>query len=427
MRGCMRASRNFAEPLNFNRLALLDRQFLTIPNISVESDDNIVDNAGIREDDLAMEVEKRVIAELVESAMFADYTGVRRVGGAIARDLASQGDVEGAKHLQSVLRKRGVPLQASGYAETLPRDSASRLPLIEEGAWPTTPIMMSGESFANYSHFLEDARNVDFLSERDVSARLGLILHGPPGAGKSLLAGHVASSLGVPFYVARFDSLISSCLGETDKNIRSVFEYVPARKAVLFLDEIDAITKVRGDRHEVGEVKRIFNTVFQGLDALTDDVIVVAATNHPHLLDPAIWPRFPYEVKISLPDPYVLESLWLHFLYDDDRKRSKEAKILTAVSEGFSGSNIENVALAVRHRATFVKAHIDLSKIILAAAGSRSSRTRLIEKVNFDTSDMKTLTEFPYDAKDIGQANITRTVGVTGQSVSKLLKEIKDG
>ena len=354
-----------------------------------------------------MEVDKRVIAELVESAMSADYTGVRRVGGAIARDLASQGDAEGAKYLQSVLRKRGVPLQASGYAETLPRDSAFRLPLIEEGAWPTTPIMLSGESFANYSHFLKDARNVDFLSERDVSARLGLILHGPPGTGKSLLAGHVASSLGMPFYVARFDSLISSCLRETDKNIRSVFEYLPARKAVLFLDGIDAITKVRGDRHEVGKVKRIFNTMFQGLDALTDDVIIVAATNHPHLLDPAIWPRFPYEVKISLPDPYVRESMWLHFLYDDDRKRNKEAKILTAVSEGFSGSNIENVALAVRHREIFVNADIDLSEIILAAASSRSSRTRLIEKVNFDTSDIKTPMEFPYDSKNIGQANIT--------------------
>ena len=302
---------------------------MTITNISVESGDNIVDNAGSREDDLAMEVEKRVIAELVESAMSADYTGVRRVGGAIARDLASQGDV--------------------------------------------------------------------------------------------------ASSLGMPFYVARLDSLISSRLEETAKNIRGVFEYVPARKAVLFLDEMDSIAKVRDDRHEVGEVKRVFNTVLQGLDALTDDVIIVAATNHPHLLDPAIWRRFPYEVKISLPDIDVRERMWLHFLYDGDRKRNKEARILMAVSEGLSGSDIENVALAARRREIFSKTDIDLSKIILAMAGSRPSKTRLAEKVDFDISDMKALTEFPYDAKDISQANITRTVGITRQSVSKHLKEIKDG
>lgn len=380
-----------------------------------------------RGDEQAMEVDKRVIAELVESALSADYTGVRRVGGAIARDLAAQGDVDGAKHLQSVLRRRGVPLQASGYAEALPRDSASRLPLIEEGTWPTTPIMLNGESFAMYSHFVEDARNIDLLSEKGVSARLGLILHGPPGTGKSLLAGHVASSLGMPFYVARLDSLISSRLGETAKNIRGVFEYVPARKAVLFLDEMDAIAKVRDDRHELGELKRVVNTVLQGLDALTDDVIIVAATNHPHLLDPAIWRRFPYEVEISLPDADIRESLWLHFLYEDDKKRNKEAKILATVSEGLSGSDIENICLSARRRAILSETAIDIRKTILAVSGSRSGRTRLMDSGDLDTSDKKALIEFLYNIGNVSQADIARTVGVARQSVSRYLKELKDG
>ena len=374
-----------------------------------------------------MKVDKKVIAELVESALAADYTGVRRIGGAIARDLAAQGDLEGAKHLQSVLRKRGVPLQASGYAETLPRDGASRLPLIEEGAWPTTPIMLNDESYTIYSHFLEDARNIELLSKKGVSARLGLILHGPPGTGKSLFAAHVASSLGMPFYVARLDSLISSRLGETAKNIRGVFEYVPSRKAVLFLDEMDAIAKVRDDRHELGELKRVVNTVLQGLDALTDDVIIVAATNHPHLLDPAIWRRFPYEVEIDLPDADVRESLWLHFLYEDNKKRNKEAKILATVSKGLSGSDIENICLAARRRAILSKTAIDLPKIILAVSGSRSGRTRLMDSGDLDTGDKKALIEFLYEIGNISQAEIGRIVGVARQSVSKHLKESRDG
>lgn len=150
-----------------------------------------------------MDVDKSLIAELIEAAMSADYTAVRRAGNAIARQLASQNDQDGAKAIQSILRKRGVPLQASGYAEALPRDGASRLPLIEEGQWPTTPIMLNGDPGATISQFIDDAKHIDLLSEKGVSARLGLLLYGPPGTGKSLLAGHVAASLGRPFYIAR--------------------------------------------------------------------------------------------------------------------------------------------------------------------------------------------------------------------------------
>ena len=104
--------------------------------------------------------------------------------------------------------------------------------------------MLNGEPSATISQFVDDAKHIELLSEKGVSARLGLLLYGPPGTGKSLLAGHVAASLGKPFYIARLDSLISSRLGETAKNIRGVFEYVHAKKAVLFLDEMDAIAKL---------------------------------------------------------------------------------------------------------------------------------------------------------------------------------------
>ena len=80
-----------------------------------------------------MDVDKSIITDLLESAMSADYTSLRRTGNVLAKQLAKQNDHEGAKVIQAILRKRGVPLQASGFAESLPRDAASRLPLIEEG------------------------------------------------------------------------------------------------------------------------------------------------------------------------------------------------------------------------------------------------------------------------------------------------------
>ena len=374
-----------------------------------------------------MDVDKSIITDLLESAMSADYTSLRRTGNVLAKQLAKQNDHEGAKVIQAILRKRGVPLQASGFAESLPRDAASRLPLIEEGQWPTTPVMLNGEPGATISQFIEDAKHIDLLSEKGVSARLGLLLYGPPGTGKSLLAGHVAASLGRTFYTARLDSLISSRLGETAKNIRGIFEFVPSKKAVLFLDEMDAIAKVRDDRHELGELKRVVNTVLQGLDSLTDDVVTIAATNHPHLLDPAIWRRFPYKAEINLPDRDVRENLWLHFLYEGKDARRNEAALLSQVSGGLNGADIENIGLAARRRTILSGTEPALSKILLAVSSSKSGSARLINNDDLDAESKRNLSGFLSEKGEISQAEIARIVGVSRQMVNKYLKEVQDG
>jgi SpoVK/Ycf46/Vps4 family AAA+-type ATPase len=374
-----------------------------------------------------MEVDKSLIAALIDAAMSADYTGVRRIGGQIAKKLAEQNDVEGAKALQGILRKRGVPLQASGYAESLPRDAASRLPLIEEGQWPTTPIMLGGDASYTISQFIEDAKHIGLLAEKGVSARLGLLLYGPPGTGKTLLAGHIAASLKRPYYIARLDSVISSRLGETAKNVRGIFEFVPAKNAVLFLDEMDAIAKLRDDRHELGELKRVVNTVLQGLDSLTDDVVTVGATNHPHLLDPAIWRRFPYKVELKLPDEEVRSVLWLHFLFQGAEARKGEAGLLARMSEGLNGADIENIALAARRRLIIRSEEASLSQILFAVAASRTGSPRLLDDREFETAEKKALAIRLNEKGRIGQAEIAKIVGVSRQMVHRYLREATDG
>ena len=374
-----------------------------------------------------MEVDKSLILSLIESAMSADYTGVRRLGGKLARRFAEENDLDAAKAIQGFLRKRGVPLRASGYAEALPRDAGSRLPLIEEGHWPTNPIMLSGEAGHIVSQFIEDARHISLLSEKGVSSRLGLLLFGPPGTGKTLLAGHIAASLERPFYVARLDSLISSRLGETAKNIRGVFEFVPSKNAVLFLDEMDAIAKLRDDRHELGELKRVVNTVLQGLDSLTDDVVTIAATNHPHLLDPAIWRRFPYKAELGLPDQDVRESLWLHFLFEGRAEHRDDARILARVSSGLNGADIENIALAARRRAILGKQQPSLAEILLAVSASRAGSPRLLDNRELTTADKKALAALLDEDGGISQSDIARIVGVSRQMVHRYLREVPDG
>jgi len=374
-----------------------------------------------------MEVDTHTLIELIDAAMSADYTRVRRTGNLVAKKLLEAKDAEGAKLLQGLLRKKGVPLQASGYAEALPRDSASRLPLIEEGVWPTKPLFLNSTAGETISRFLEDCQNVELLSSKGISTRLGLLLHGAPGTGKSMLAAQMAAHLQIPIYIVRLDSLISSRLGDTAKNIRNVFDFIPSKRAVLFLDEIDAVAKIRDDKNEMGELKRVVNTVLQGLDSLDDDTVVIAATNHPHLLDPAIWRRFPYKIELDVPDQSVRTEMWSYFLFEEKIEHHGDSVLLANVSKGLSGADIENISLSVRRRTILDGETPSLNKILMAVMSSRSGSPSLLEKRPLSHEDKRSLTIFLHEKCALEVTNIARIVGVSRQMVYKYLKELNHG
>ena len=107
--------------------------------------------------------------------------------------------------------------------------------------------------------------------------------------------------MNLPLVTARFDTLISSLLGNTAKNIHRIFEFAKKRPCILFLDEFDAIAKARDDAHELGELKRVVNSLLQNIDDFSQEGILIAATNHADMLDSAVWRRF--QTIIELPTP----------------------------------------------------------------------------------------------------------------------------
>jgi hypothetical protein len=374
-----------------------------------------------------MNIDEAALLELLDASLSADYTRVRRIGGEIARLLSEAGEAEMAKRIRSLMRKRGVPLQASGFSEALPVDAGSRLPLIDEQDWPVTPLFVNEAVSSVLGRFLEDAQNVELLTKRGLSPRLCLMLCGKPGTGKSLLAGHVAAQLRRTFYVARLDSLISSRLGETAKNIRGIFEFAPARGAVLFLDEMDAIAKLRDDRHELGELKRVVNTVIQGLDSLPDNSVVIAATNHPQLLDLAIWRRFPYKIEIDTPDNDVRAAMWLHFLYEDAPDRQHEAKLLAAISSGMSGADLENLALTARRQSLLERKGLDLASVAWAAMHSGEKPLALPSKAGLNAAQKKELARHLDGLPNVKKVAIADLLGVSRQMVTRYLREDAGG
>jgi SpoVK/Ycf46/Vps4 family AAA+-type ATPase len=368
-----------------------------------------------------VELDPKDLVELTDAALAADYTRVRRAANGFARDMVKQGLVDEAKQLRAILRKRGVPLRASGYAEALPVDAKSRLPLIEEQPWPATPVFLDGASQAIVSGFLVDANNVDLLSAKGIANRLCMLISGPPGTGKTLLAGHIAAQLNRPLYTVRLDSVISSLLGDTAKNIRSFFDFVPSKDGVLFLDEMDAIAKLRDDRQELGELKRVVNTVIQGLDSLDDHAVVIAATNHPQLLDSAIWRRFPYKIELGAPNDAVRSDLWRHFLFEDDAA-APLPPILAQAAAGLSGADIQMIALAARRQAVIEGHPLDISSVVTAILKAAAGRSAMSTPSHLPHESKKALALALVREKGVSQSDAARLLGVTRQAISGYLK-----
>nr|WP_276521645.1 ATP-binding protein [Shewanella sairae] len=148
---------------------------------------------------------------------------------------------------------------------------------------------------------IKEHRSSEKLTLNGLNPIKTVLFEGPPGVGKTYSAKWIAQSLGLPLYILDLASVMNSHLGKTGNNIKEVFQYISDKKCILLLDEFDAIAKKRDDASDVGELKRLVTVLLQALDHQSDSSLIIAATNHSELLDPAVWRRF--EKKLSFGKP----------------------------------------------------------------------------------------------------------------------------
>jgi SpoVK/Ycf46/Vps4 family AAA+-type ATPase len=173
--------------------------------------------------------------------------------------------------------------------------------------------------------------------------RKKILLYGPPGCGKSLGAERLAWNTGLPLMKVRFDSMISSLLGETASNLRLIFESAAQSPCVLFFDECDAIAKSRTAGQEVGEIKRVVNSFLQFLDEYDAPGLLVAATNLTNELDQAVWRRFDDVLEIPKPGPDELKQMIIMTLSAMKYAQFEWSVILSEATD-FSGAQIVRAA-----------------------------------------------------------------------------------
>ncbi len=197
------------------------------------------------------------------------------------------------------------------------------------------------------------------LREHGLQATKSIIFTGKPGVGKSLAAKWVAYKLGMPLLVLDLSAVMSSFLGRTGSNIRNVLDYAKGMECVLLLDEIDAIAKKRDDNADVGELKRLVTVILQEIDEWPEHSLLIAATNHASLLDPAVWRRFDLEIEFPMPlTEQVVKAVDLYL--GKEKIESKEVKnYLVSLLNSLSFSDIERAVLSIRKQSVIKKIKLD--------------------------------------------------------------------
>ncbi len=185
------------------------------------------------------------------------------------------------------------------------------------------------------------------LERLGVAPSRSCLLFGPPGTGKTLTAYHIASALRLPLIDARIDGLISSFLGTTARNIANLFAFANRFRCVLLLDEFDAVAKLRDDPQEVGEIKRVVNSLLQNLDERAEIGITIAITNHDKLLDTAVWRRFEHQIEFDMPDRPAREQLFAQFLKPMPPNPTL-TQLAAYVTAGRSGSDLRRLCNAIK-------------------------------------------------------------------------------
>ena len=178
---------------------------------------------------------------------------------------------------------------------------------------------------------------------------MSCLLTGAPGTGKTSLALWLASQLGLPVLVARVDAMMSSFLGTTSRNIAQVFSFANRFQCVLLLDELDSLAKVRDDPNEVGEIKRVVNALLQNMDARATVGVTLGITNHPQLLDPAVWRRFAAQIEVPLPHADAREAI-VRRSFEPVVASAAITSVIAAIMDGSSGADVRSVVTLYKKR-----------------------------------------------------------------------------
>lgn len=287
------------------------------------------------------------IGKIIEAGLDRDKDKVRSFAKLLAKKMSDNGEIRGSNRINTILDKKRSGNVVTDSLTPLPVDQESRMNIIDIDFSPQAEALILSRSVQlKLKDFIDTIQHKNVMDDMGLDFSESLLLYGYPGCGKTTAASYIAEKMELPLVTARLDTLISSLLGATAKNIHKIFEYAKRQPCVLFLDEFDAIAKARDDQHELGELKRVVNSLLQNIDEYSSEGILIAATNHQELLDDAVWRRFQSVIEMPKPSiPEIKQMLELLPDYiDTSRIKDNQWKKIYQSLIGLSYSDIKKIS-----------------------------------------------------------------------------------
>ncbi|MBF6653498.1 ATPase [Flavobacterium columnare] len=176
-------------------------------------------------------------------------------------------------------------------------------------------IFLEKTNKINIEQLIKEHTYFDQLNKYGLPINNKILLYGSSGCGKTMTAKAIAQKLGKNILILNLSNIVSSRIGETSQNLKQIFDKAARDQAVLFLDEFDQIGKARGnDDKDVGEMRRLVNTIIQLIDYFSNKALLICATNHVEIIDTALIRRFQLQIHFTIPQKELLDQYYNNLL-----------------------------------------------------------------------------------------------------------------
>ncbi|WP_102124839.1 AAA family ATPase [Deinococcus planocerae] len=297
-----------------------------------------------------MSTSNHVLA-LVKSHVDRDDQQFLSVALQVAAREARQGHGNVAQELRKLIdlarSREGLPPPASPsplvFQPLPPKGELASLLSVSHPRQRLKDLVLPDETAGRLERVIHEYVQQERLRAFGLTPRRKILMIGPPGSGKTLTAHALAGELGLPLMTLLLEGVITKFMGETAAKLRTVFEAMGTMRGVYFFDEFDAIGARRSAGNDVGEIRRVLNSFLQFLEQDTSTSLIVAATNHPELLDPALFRRFDDVIEYQLPSPAVVTRILKNKLARFAPPKFSWSKA-AAAAEGLSHAEVARAA-----------------------------------------------------------------------------------